>query len=560
MCVPICTDVATGAISEDERLRRAYLCLQQRDFAGAAAACQALLTALPDHPEGLALAGKLALQSGRPEQASRYLRRAAAVAPPSYDVLSSLGASCVQLRRFAEAAAVFVHALELRPAHPPAHLNLAAAHRGMGEFDKAIAVLTPLAEGAAPNDVVLTELATLHALIGNPAIAIDFYRRAVAAAPQAAAPRRALAQLLTRQGRAAEAVEHYRELAAALPQEPALQTDLGVALAAAGAAEEAVRTLRRALAGNPDDKVARAALGQLFRDEVPAWHFPMMNHVLRNAAYDAAIRRAITPESLVLDIGAGGGLLALMAARAGARHVYACETRPLIAEKAREIVQANGLADRITIIAKHSSQLRIGEDLPRKVDVLVSEIVDAGLIGEGILLTLGHARRELVAENAAIIPRAGTLSAMLVESEALWHQDRVQITAGFDTAAFNEFSRYGLRTLNVKHFDHRLLSRPAELFRFDLTAAGFRPEARVIELPVRRSGTCHALMSWFDMNLDDRERVSSGPAAGPLDWHWMQVFHFWDPPRRVSSGETVRIAASHDLLHVVVSLDGGRPA
>lgn len=81
------------------------------------------------------------------------------------------------------------------------------------------------------------------------------------------------------------------------------------------------------------------------------------------------------------------------AARAGAAHVVSCESVKLIADKAKEIVSANGLDDQVVVINKQSDLLRVGEDLPRRADILVAEIFDTGLIGEGALLTGTSAKR-----------------------------------------------------------------------------------------------------------------------------------------------------------------------
>lgn len=63
---------------------------------------------------------------------------------------------------------------------------------------------------------------------------------------------------------------------------------------------------------------------------------------LRELAIEAAV-----PGKVVLDIGTGSGLLAMMAARAGAARVIACEMNAAVAETARRIIAANGLADRM---------------------------------------------------------------------------------------------------------------------------------------------------------------------------------------------------------------------
>jgi len=46
--------------------------------------------------------------------------------------------------------------------------------------------------------------------------------------------------------------------------------------------------------------------------------------------YAEALRRLVTPRSIVLDIGAGTGVMSLLACKLGARRVYAIEPSPVI--------------------------------------------------------------------------------------------------------------------------------------------------------------------------------------------------------------------------------------
>jgi type III protein arginine methyltransferase len=107
----------------------------------------------------------------------------------------------------------------------------------------------------------------------------------------------------------------------------------------------------------PDDRKLATTIKRFVNATVPAWHIPVIRDEARNAAYEAALRRAVTPNSRVLEIGCGTGILAMMAARAGAREVVTCEMTPAIADKAAEIVARNGYSDRVRVIAKHSSML-----------------------------------------------------------------------------------------------------------------------------------------------------------------------------------------------------------
>jgi len=490
------------------------------------------------------LAGVVALLDGQPARAAERLARAARRDPASADILSNLGTSYVQLQRFEEAAAAYERAVALRPDHPQLRLNLASAYKALGRYAAAVAQLAALRASGKADAEALVEMGNLHVLAGDPTAAIPHYRDAIARTPHLATARRGLAYALQLSGDASAASEEYRRLAESQPKDPQAQIDFGLSALRAGNGEVAIAALRRGVALDPGHMPARASLGKLLRARVPQWHFLMMGDEARNAAYDAAIRAAVKPGALVLDIGTGSGLLAMMAARAGAGHVFACEAEPVLAAKAREIVRANGLAERITIIPKRSLDLRVGPDLPRRVDVLISEIVDEVLLGEGIAGTLDHALSELVAEGAPAIPRAGIIHAMLVDSPALHERDYVRQAAGFDVSRFNEFSRYSCSAAELRRFDYRPLSEPMEVFRFDFTRPGIVAESKSIGLPITARGTGHALVTWFDLLLDDRQTVSSGP--GSPSSHWTQVVHVCADPPVVEAGDVVSVQASHD--------------
>lgn len=65
---------------------------------------------------------------------------------------------------------------------------------------------------------------------------------------------------------------------------------------------------------------------------------------------------------------------------------------------AEEIIKQNGFADRIKVIPKRSTALSVGPsgDLPRKANILVTEVFDTELIGEGAFATFSHAHKELL--------------------------------------------------------------------------------------------------------------------------------------------------------------------
>ncbi|MFI5892539.1 hypothetical protein ACIA5D_20770 [Actinoplanes sp. NPDC051513] len=120
----------------------------------------------------------------------------------------------------------------------------------------------------------------------------------------------------------------------------------------------------------------------------------------RHRAYRDAVRAA-SPGKVVLDIGTGrDALWAIEAAHAGARHVYAIEADPAMADRAAAAADAAGLSDRVTVLPGLSQE----HTLPVRAEVCVSEIVGNIATAEGALPTLADARSRLCAPGCAWIP------------------------------------------------------------------------------------------------------------------------------------------------------------
>jgi len=308
--------------------------------------------------------------------------------------------------------------------------------------------------------------------------------------------------------------------------------------------EEAAQDYQAALDVDPDNWSATVGLNRAIRRSIPRWHFEMLNDDERADRYEKAIRQVVQPGHLVLDVGTGSGLLSLMAARAGADHVVACEAQPLVADVARRIIAAAGYGDRVSVVPKMSTDLQVGVDLPRRADVLVTETVDCGLLGEGILPIMEHARQHLLTENAVIVPGRATVVAQFVESVSLHRKNHVSDVQGFDLSIFNELSSLEYYDSRLRRHEHQMLSEPFEVFRFDFYRDRVSGRQEELVVTPTATGTCHAIAFWFEMELTSDITLTNSPAHTHL--HWKQAIQTLPAAPRVRAGEPVRLNVRHD--------------
>lgn len=271
---------------------------------------------------------------------------------------------------------------------------------------------------------------------------------------------------------------------------------------------------------------------------IPRWHFPMLNDHERNDAFAVALERQVVKGSHVLDIGTGTGLLAMMAATAGAGHVTTCESNPLLAEIARQTIALNGMSDVITVLAKPSTELVAGRDLDA-ADLIVSEIVDCGLIGEGILPTIRHAREHLLRPDGRLIPQVGRLCGFLVESGTAIGLNRASYAGGYDVRLLNTAATPGHFPIRLSTWPHRVVSESVELLAFDFAAGSLAGGERLVQLSTHTDGTAQALVAWFELDLGCGVVIRNSPDN--LGSHWMQAFIPFGEPVPVRAGQALEV-------------------
>lgn len=258
---------------------------------------------------------------------------------------------------------------------------------------------------------------------------------------------------------------------------------------------------------------------------------------------------------VVLDVGAGSGILSLLAARLGARRVVAVEASPF-ASVLREIVAANGLGDVVEVV-----QARVEDvaELPgcggELADVLVSEWMGFALLHEGMLQSVLSARDRLLKPGGLMLPRRAELFVAPTEMAEL-RGERVDFWAdvyGFDMSpvmphAVAEAAREAL-TRAVPASE--VMAAPSSVARLDLREVRAEQLAVIYgehEFVAPRAGVLGGFTLHFVVEFEGGPAgeppvaLSTAPDAPPT--HWKQTSVLLPAPVRVSEGDRFRCAVT----------------
>jgi len=122
----------------------------------------------------------------------------------------------------------------------------------------------------------------------------------------------------------------------------------------------------------------------------------------RMAAYHSAIvgNSSVFEGKVVMDIGTGSGILAVWAAQAGAKKVYAIEYTDM-AKHARRVMENNGVSDIVTVIqgAVEDIELPDPEHQNGGVDIIISEWMGYFLLRESMLDSIIRARDKFLKQD-----------------------------------------------------------------------------------------------------------------------------------------------------------------
>jgi protein arginine N-methyltransferase 7 len=312
--------------------------------------------------------------------------------------------------------------------------------------------------------------------------------------------------------------------------------------------------------------VQMSQMSSMLRD-----HWRCSQYALAIKACIAEFQRVHDRAPAVLDIGAGTGLLTLLASLSGASSVVGVEQWPVMCSIAQDVLKSNAalLKDggrNTHLVAAHSSELKIvtstscTSHVPSTIasapsstfvpdhpfDIVVSEIVDSSLLGEGMLPALSQAYSELCSTSSApfCIPRSATLFAQLVNCPlaGLWHctDDMSARIRSPESGAFLGRTDWSSRCfapaaaipVHLKSVTGlRAVSAVFEATSFDFTPTGLcngdaAAPLRTPALAGYPSDGANAVVFWWNLELWPGICYSTAPGSEATQgWqdHWLQV-------------------------------------
>lgn len=264
----------------------------------------------------------------------------------------------------------------------------------------------------------------------------------------------------------------------------------------------------------------------------------------RTDAYARALRQIVTPGALVVDIGTGVGIWALLACKFGAGKVYAIEPNDVI-QTARNLAAENGFAERIEFIQDISSRV----ELPVKADIIVSDMHGTLPMFEQHLASIIDARSRLLAPGGTLIPQKESMWAVPVEAPDSYSRHTTpweNNPCGLDMRSVRRSMINQWRKLKETIKPEQLLAEPkcwAELDFRILQSPNIAGEATWTAI---RSGTAHGFLVWFDCLLIDGVEFSNSPNNSELVYG--NAFFPWPEPVSISDGDAISVRIRATLV------------
>jgi predicted RNA methylase len=265
----------------------------------------------------------------------------------------------------------------------------------------------------------------------------------------------------------------------------------------------------------------------------PPAHKRLLDDSVRCDAFRRAIQKAVKPGDIVVDLGAGTGLLSFFAVQAGARHVYAIEASS-IADLAEELTRANGFSDKITLIRQNSKNVT----LPERCDVLVSETMSSFCFdSENTIEFISDARDRFLKPGGKLIPEFAETILMPISSDAFGVGSVPERFYDLQFAPLRKklFSEVSL--VRAYEMPFRQLSPPAVCYQIDFRTVTANPGKTFLPFSFTDDGRLDGFLGWFQARLAEGVSIDDSPYSPRTSW-WQIYFPTLEQPR-VARGQKI---------------------
>ena len=263
---------------------------------------------------------------------------------------------------------------------------------------------------------------------------------------------------------------------------------------------------------------------------------------LRIEAFAQGLRKVVRPGMVVMDIGTGPGIMAILACQLGASRVYAIESSEVIAV-AREIAMANRCADKIEFFEDLSTKITI----PVPAEVIISDLRGVlPLFGQHIP-SIADARRRFLAPGGTLIARKDLLWAAVVEAPKVYSK----IVDAWDHNVLGQDLGVARQKVLHDYYKERvtpeqLLTVPQLWATLDYTSIESPDVQGTLHWNAERNGTGHGILVWFDMESCDGVDFSTGPASPETVYG--SAFFPWLEPVPLAAGQKICVDLEAKLL------------
>ncbi|XP_002514159.2 protein arginine N-methyltransferase 1.1 [Ricinus communis] len=269
-------------------------------------------------------------------------------------------------------------------------------------------------------------------------------------------------------------------------------------------------------------------------------HEEMLKDVVRTKTYQNVIyqNKFLFKNKVVLDVGAGTGILSLFCAKAGAAHVYAVECSAM-ADMAKEIVESNGFSNVVTVLKGKVEEL----ELPvAKVDIIISEWMGYFLLYENMLNTVLYARDKWLVNDGILLPDKASLFITAIE-DAEYKEDKIEFwnrVYGFDMSCIK---KQAMMEPLVDTVDQNQVVTNCQLLKtMDISkmASGDASFTVPFKLVAERDDYIHALVAYFDVSFTRCHKLmgfSTGPRSRAT--HWKQTVLYLEDVLTICEGEAI---------------------